>query len=133
MRYRTLVVVVILVAGPLAGCLGGSQPASDPTPTATAMAADVSADASDVRVTGLGRHDNATADEVRISFSARNGGDTTVQNATATVTLLNESEEIASRTVSLGTLAPDESASVSVTFDADPERADGRRVTFGTA
>jgi hypothetical protein len=126
MGYRILVVLALVA---LAGCLGGAQSVPEATPTSTAA----SADASDVRVTGLGRHDNTTAGEVRISFSARNDGDTTVRNATATVALLNGSEAIATRTILLGTLAPDESASVSVTFDADPMQVDGRRVTFGTA
>jgi len=123
MNARTPVAIAILVT--VAGCLGGAAPAS--TPTASG------GDPADLRVTGIGQHDDPAAKTVRVSLSVTNEDDRTVRDATATVTLFNGSAELTSRVLDLGDVSPGGSVSLSVTFDVAPERVDGRRVTFGTA
>lgn len=54
----------------------------------------------------------------------------TSTTVTVNVAVLNESSVIEERSVSLGELGADESASFSMTFDVDPDRVDGRRITF---
>jgi hypothetical protein len=111
----TLVCVALLALS--AGCTG-------------TLGADGSGSAADVQVSSIGQSpvDNGTA--VEVSLTARNYGTAATTSTSATITLLDGSETVAERTVSLGDLGVDESASISVTLDADPEQVDGRRVTF---
>ena len=115
-RVLATLAVVLLVA--MAGCTGG-------------LGADNSgsASAADVQVSSIGQTTVANGTAVEVSAMATNYGDAST-NVTATVALLNGSSTIAERTVDLGELGPDESASFTLEFDVNPSRVDGRRITF---
>ena len=90
-----------------------------------------SAPSAQLHVAGIAQQNNASAGQVRISGTIENHGDETVRNVTATITLLNGSSEVTSRTVNLGILQPESAVSFSFVFDIEPARVDSRRITFG--
>lgn len=122
LRIRTVLLagIVIALVG-ITGCLGAVTDGGDPE-TATAGAADV-------QLSSIGQTPTDDGTAIEVSAIVTNQGSETA-NVSATVELLNGSEPIAERTVALGDLGPDESASFSLTFDVDPDRVDGRQITF---
>lgn len=113
----------------LAGCTESATPPDEedtPTPRPTDTPSPVS------QLTSIGFERIEQEGSILTRGRVNNHGDYTVENATVTITLLNGSTEAASRTINLGDLPPEGSASASATFDIDPARVDGRKVTFGT-
>lgn len=125
MTHRTIlltaVTALLLVS---AGCLGGStdQPITDQTQTTTVQ--DVP-----LRTWGLTQETADSGGAVRITGMVLNTGDRPV-NGSMEITLLNESSPVASRTVQLQEVSPEEQVEFSVVLDVNASQVDGRRVSF---
>jgi hypothetical protein len=117
----TAVTALLLVS---AGCLGGNanQPTIERTQTTTAQ--DVP-----LRTWSLTQETADSGTAVRITGMVLNTGDRSV-NGSMKITLLNESSPVASRTVQLQEVSPEEQVEFSVVLEVRPSRVDGRRVSF---
>jgi hypothetical protein len=133
-RRRYLAVVGSLV---VAGCTGAGsdtptasnddpQQCDCPTPTETTPQP-----ATALRLVSVGQDVSSAGDEVTVLGSVSNTAPQPIDEATVTVSLLSDGEEIQSRTISLGEMLADESADFSTTFGVNASRVTGRRITFG--
>lgn len=120
---------VLTLSSALAGCSGSESTESPTTRECPTPKQTTAATSQIVRLTSIGTDENDDGTELTIRGAAVNRGDRTT-TATMTVVLLNGNEVVANRTIELGTLNPDESASFSMTFEIDTSRVNGRRITF---
>lgn len=135
-RRAVLTGVGSAIATATAGCLGsgGGSPSDEQDgaatpPPDTPCPSPTPGSAANIRLSSIGQQPTDDDEAVTVMGMVRNDGDAAT-DTTVTAALLNGSKVVTSRSVALGELAPDESASFSLTLDANPASVDGRRITF---
>ncbi|WP_135806214.1 hypothetical protein [Halorussus marinus] len=119
---RTLPAVALVLILLVAGCAGTGTSAPETTETETVAELPL-------RTWSVTQDTTDNGSTIEISGMVLNTGEESV-SGTMEVALLNESSPVATRTLELEDVSPEEQVEFSVEFDINATEVDGRRISF---